>query len=509
VSLIEGKDLEDKDLSVDAEVVIVGSGAGGAVVAKELSEAGIDVVVLEEGPNVPASVYSKFRPTETLRHIGREAATTAVLGLGDTPIITVTAGRALGGSSLLTGGVCFRVPGSIHKKWVDRGFELLSERELDAAFTAVERESSVAPVPEAMRSLSTVKFAQGATKLGLEVKPIPRNTDGCVGYARCNFGCPVGAKMSVDRTYLPKALARGARIYTDVLVEEVVASGGKASGVRGRILGPTSPRGQKKRGRITVRAKTVVLAAGSIHTPLLLMRSGFRSPAVGRHLTLHPNCRVVARFDDEILGWRGALQSAYVDRYEDEGITLIGLFLPPNVLAAGLPGVGKSYADRIGQLKHLAMFGALVHDSDGGRVHRGLGREPLITYRLAKQDKASLIRGMKILCEIFFEAGAKEVYPPVFGMPTLKNMDDVRAEVTEQISGKRMECVTFHPLGTCRISKDPKDGVVDQWGRCHELEGVLVADGSVFPTSIGVNSQLPIMAMATRIAWRLRETLRS
>jgi choline dehydrogenase-like flavoprotein len=508
MTVIEGRKLE-KDLEEHCDVVIVGSGAGGAVMAKELAEAGLDVVVLEEGPHIPGTVYGKLRPTESLRRMGREAGTTAVFGIGDTPLITVMAGRVVGGSSVLTGGVCFRVPSMIHHRWVkERGLTMLSEKDLDAAFCAVERESHVETVPEEMRSLGTQKFVAGAKSLGITMKPLRRNTKDCCGCGRCNFGCPHGAKMSVDVTYLPKAMKAGARVYSDCLAEEITSLGGRARGVRGVILRDDEQGRAVPHRKFYVRAKTVVVAAGSVHTPVLLMKSGFRSRALGKHLTLHPGFRIVARFDDPVYGWRGALQSAYSDHFERDGITLNGLFVPPNVLAAAMPGVGRAFYDRVSQVGHLAIFGGMVHDEGGGRIFRGPGREPVIFYKLSRENKAGMVRGIQILAECFFAGGAREIYLPIFGSEPLRSVNEIASKVTDAIPARRMECVTFHPLGSARMSLDENTGVVDPWGKTHELDGVYVADGSVVPTSIGVNSQLTIMAMATRIAWRLRETFR-
>lgn len=506
----EGRALGPK-LQLDCDVVIVGSGAGGGPMARILAEAGLLVVVLEEGPNIPSEVYGKFRPSETLRHIGREAGTTAVLGLGDTPLITVMQGRAVGGSTIMTGGVCFRVPEMIHDRWVkERGLDMLGVKDLEPAFEAAERESRVETVPEDMRSRSTTKWVEGATKLRIPVKPMRRNTEGCVGHGRCNFGCPIGAKKSVDLAYLPAAVAAGARVYSDCLVEKITTRGGRAVGVRGRLLAGRDGRGSAARvGHFEVRARHVVLAAGTVHTPLLMMRSGFRSPHLGRHMTLHPGFRVVAKFADRLEGWKGALQSVYVDHFEHEGVTLTGLFVPPSVLAAGLPGTGTTFARRIQNLDRLAIFGGIVHDEGGGRVHNVPGREPLLTYRLGAKEKHEMVHGTRILAETFLAAGAEEVYLPIFGAPAMRTMEDVNGALHDQTPAKRMECVTFHPLGTCRIAKRPEDGVVDPWGRSFELENLTVACGSVFPTSIGVNSQLPILAMSTRMAWRLRDELRS
>ena len=499
MTIIEGRGL-GRRMDDHADVVIVGSGAGGAPVAQTLAEAGLEVIVLEEGPHVPGEVYGKLRPTESLRKMGREAGTTAVVPVGDTPLISVMAGRVVGGSSVMTGGVCFRTPGYIHDKWVkEHNLPMLSQKDLEPAFEAVERDSHVETVPEHMRSRSTQRFAEGANKLGVSIKSMRRNTRGCNGCSRCNFGCPHGAKMSVDRTYLPAARRAGARIYSDCLVERIITRGGKTKGVRGRLLGP-------HKGRFEVRANTVVIAAGSLHTPLLLMRSGFKSKALGRHLTLHPAFRCVALFEDQLHGWRGALQSAYSDHFEREGITLNSVFVPPNVLAAGLPGVGSQYAKRVGSIDRLAVFGGQIHDGPSGRIWRTPGREPLITYRMNAADRSAMFRTIEVLAECFLAAGAQEVYLPVFGSPPIRDKAGLRAALS--VKARQVECLTFHPLGTARIAREPRAGAVDPWGRSYELEGLVVVDGSIMPTSIGVNSQLTIMAMAQRIAWRLREDLK-
>lgn len=497
-------------LELSTEVVIIGSGAGGAAIAQILAEAGLEVVVLEEGPYIPQTEYGRFRPTETIRKMGREAGTTPVFSVGDTPVLSVMAGRAVGGSSILTGGVCFRIPGMIHKKWVEeRGLPMLSEAALAPAFDSVERVSHVEEVPVAMRSRSTTRFVDGATRLGIPMKPMRRNTKGCNGCGRCNFGCPHGAKLSVDLTYLPMAQRHGARIYAQCLVERITHAGGRATGVVGRILGPRDEQGrQAPSGTFWIRAKTVIVAAGSLHSPQLLLRSGFRNRSVGRHLTLHPGIRTVARFEDRIEGWRGALQSVYSDHFEEDGITLTGLFVPPNVLAATLPGVGRAFAERIRAIGNIAVFGGLVHDDAGGRVRAGFGREPLLTYRMSPANKVSTVKCARILAEAFLAAGAKEVYLPVFGAPPVTSREELDRILTPTLSAKRIECITFHPLGSCRIAASPDDGVCDPEGRTFELPNVYVADGSVVPSSIGVNSQLTVMAMATRIGWILRERLR-
>ena len=500
--VLEGRTIP-LDFEDSADVVVVGSGAGGAVVAAHLAEAGHAVIVLEQGPHVPQERYGRMRPSETMRHIWREGGMTATIPLGDSPVINVMMGECVGGSSVLTGGVCFRTLGSVLHEWSTKlRLTELSERGMEPYFEDVERAVHVEEVPAAMRSRSTAKFAQGAEALGHPLKPMRRNTKGCHGCGRCNFGCPEDAKMSVDRTYLRRAAAAGARIVSDMDVAQITTTDGRASGVVGRIR--NGPR-RTSLGRFAVHARRVVLAAGAYCTPLLLERSGVgrRSGQVGRNLTLHPSFRMMARFDEPIEGWKGALQSAYSDAYDDEGIIMNSLFVPPGILAGTIPGVGDDQAARAALIPHLAVFGGMVHDDAGGRV-RHVGGARLMTYRMSPKDSAAVSRVLSVTAETFFAAGAREVYLPILGSEPC-DADRFRALNLDAVPRTRLECSSQHPLGTARMGTSPERAVVDPDGASWELPGLYVADGSVVPTSLGVNPQETVMAMATRIAWKMRE----
>ena len=309
--------------------------------------------------------------------------------------------------------------------------------------------------------------------------------------------------MSVDLSYMPRLFAAGGQVFSDCLVTEILHENGRAYGVKGRLLnGPARTKGD----RVEVRAKLVVVACGGLHTPILLKSSGLApyGSQVGRNLTLHPGFRVFARFDEPVRGWEGAMQSAYSDAFEHDAITLMSLFIPASVMAATMPGAGPAHHAKAAQIPHIAMFGAMVHDEGPGVVRRGLGREPFVTYRMSRRDKAAMFRGIRLLAETFFAAGAKEVFLPVLGADAV-DADAYRRFELEKVPGGRIECSSQHPLGSCQMATTASQGGVDPDGRLFDATNVFVCDGSVLPTSLGVNPQLTIMAMATRIAQKLRD----
>ena len=502
-AVIEGA-LQESDLVMSVDVVVVGSGSGGAVIAAELAEAGQEVLVLEEGPYIPSEEHARMRPSQSIRKAWREAAMSAAIGVGDSPVVNVTMGRLVGGSSALTGGVCFRIPDHVLDTWVnEHGLSELSPSAMETFHARVEERLGVTEVPTTLHSRSLQLFTRGAQALDIEVKPTRRNIQDCAGIGQCNFGCPKGAKRSVDRSYLPRAAAHGARVVSDCLAERILVQNGRAVGVTGHLL-----RGRRgsPAGRFTIHARRVVIAAGAWHGPLLLQASGIgrRSKQLGRNLTLHPACRMMARFKEPVHGWRGALQAAFVDAFEAEKLTMVSLFVPPGILAATLPGFGPEHTGRAEQSAHLAVMGGLIHDEGGGVIRKSLGREPFVTYRMSPSDRAALPRLVEVMADTFAAAGAEEIFLPVLGHKPV-TPDELRHLDIASIPARRYECASQHPLGSCRMGNAADNSVVDPNGRCWDTEELYIADGSILPTSLGVNPQVGIMTMATRIALHLRD----
>lgn len=500
--IVIGRELRT-GFTCSVDVCVVGSGSGGAVVAKELAESGLSVCVLEEGGHYTPEEYSDFTLAESTRRMYRDAGATMAIGLGDTPSVQIVSGRVVGGGSVLTGGVCFRAPEHVHLQWCAAGLDELAPKRMEPFYERVEEEIEVTPTPSSLRSASTELFAAGAAKLGATMKPIARNTRDCTGKGRCAVGC--GKKRSVNLTYLPKARAHGAVIYSDCLVERVVIRDGRAVGVRGRVLGG---RRGKPGARFEVHAKAVVVAAGSLHTPLLLRASGLGkgSSALGENLSLHPGFAVGAVSRTRLEGWRGAMQSAYTDHLATAGILLLSMFADPSMIASRMPGIGARHMAYAKRVPDTALFAGLLCDRGRGKVRRGFGREPIITYRMRPEDRENFVRGFCFAAEMALEGGATEVMLPVRGLAPVRSVDELRRIAAHPPAAARFHAISFHPLCTARMGNSPTRDVVAHDGETHEVENLFVADGSVFRSPPGVNAQVPIMASATRIAWALRDS---
>jgi choline dehydrogenase-like flavoprotein len=466
---------------IDADFCVVGAGAGGAVVAAELAEGGARVVLLEQGPLHDADDFTAH-PPEMLARLYRDGGQTTTLG---SPPILLPLGRGVGGTTLVNSGTCFRTPPQVLERWADEFRLELDEETLRPCFERVERSLSVAEVTPELAGANAAVARRGAERLGWSHGYLRRNARGCVGSGVCVFGCPTSAKQHAGITYIPRARAAGARLITGVDVREVVVQGGSARGVLARSFPGHRP--------LEVRAPNVIVACGTIHTPLLLARS--RLPDVssqrGRNLALHPATAAFAVMEEIVDMARGVPQSFYVDEFARDGIMFEGVAGPPAYAAMSLPLSGKAHTRAMADYRRLAQFGLMVSDESRGRVG-SLGGRPLIRYSLCASDLAKFRTGLARLEELFLAAGAREVH-----LPLPAGVHPARARARD------LRLMAFHPLGTARADARASRGVVNGQLAHHGVHGVHVADGSVVPSALGVNPQLTIMSLATRLAFHL------
>ncbi len=476
------------------DVVVVGSGPAGSTVARELAASGADVVVLEAGPRVTPENY----PRSALRSMStqyRAWGASVVLGRAPMPYVQ---GRMVGGGSPINGAICWRMPEDVWREWVERDPALeaaLPFAELLSITDALEDRLGVTPTDAAIAGRKNELMARGADALGLDNRPIRRNVVGCEGLGRCLEGCPKGRKRSVDRTLLEDALADGARLFSQVDVERVrlARPGGRAVGVEGRAASGA---------RVSVDARSaVVLAASAVQTPVLLMRSGLNQGPVGRHFSCHPGVSMAARFAEPVRMWEGATQGHEVTGLRHEGLKFEVLGFGLAVLASRLPGVGAELARGVSELAHWLDWGAAVRAESEGRVRSVAGR-PVVTYTPNARDVRLFRRGLRVLGEMMLAAGAESLHPGVRGFDSVVR-DGAALERLENegpTSPAAFTSAITHMFGTCRMGSDPRRSVVRPDFRHHAAPALYVADSSVFPTNLGVNPQIAIMAMASLCA---------
>ena len=481
------------DIRETCGVVIVGSGAGGATMAAELAEAGIDVVVIEEGGDHPTESFTA-EAGRAVRTLYRDCG--AEIAWGRPPVL-FSQGRCVGGSTVVNGGMSWRTPASVLERWG------LSEAEMAPYFAKVEKRISVAlqdpeTIGEDMRLIKA-----GADAQGWKVIPNLRNQLHCAGSNNCTNGCPTGAKRSMLLTAVPRALGHGARLYADCRVERISTARGAVDGVQARFVRP----GGRPGPRLTVRAPVVVIAGGGVQTPSLIARSGLRSSSgqLGRNLTLHPNAKVIAFFDHEVRGWQGVHQAYQVREFSADGILLTGANVAPALIAMTLPWYSTELGNVMAEYNHMVTAGCLIEDTGTGRVRQVPGLGAHVTYQINDRDAARVVRGVQLAAELMFAAGARSVLLPFAGAPRVRDPAELRDLLARPVDTRSLELFTVHLMGTARMCDDPQRGVTDSYGAFHGVPGLFVADASLFPGPVGVNPMETILALVTRNAERLIE----
>jgi len=494
------------DETIECDVVVVGSGAGGGVVAGELTARGFDVVVLEKGGYYNEADFSQYEG-EMLSRLYEAGG----LLTSEDQSFVILQGSCLGGGTVVNYATSFRTPDSVREQWA-RDFDLPHFRgpEFTSALDAVCQRLQV--TTDAQRpSTRDQTMLRGLEALAWHHAPLPRNVHDCsqgddCGY--CGYGCRRGAKQSTLLTYLQDAHDRGCRIVVDANVRRVTREHGRAVGVEAVVR---YPHGQRP-FTLAVRARAVVVAAGAIHSPALLLRSGITLPALGRHLALHPGAAVFGVMLETVRPWTGTMQAHYSDQFADldagYGFKLETIPVHPSLFALALPWESRQqYADAMAELSHTSLVAVLLRDRDGGQVTVDEDGHPVVSYRLSAYDARHLHRGLVEGARVLEAAGARRIwasharpvaYRPLRSQPAHERW--VESLTRAGYGPNQVQLATFHQMASCRMGSSERTSVVDAHHHVWGVPGLFVADASTFPTSSGVNPMLTIMAMAHRAA---------
>ena len=499
--IYRGEDV-DGDVSLDVDVCIVGSGAGGAVAASVLAAAGRSVVVLEAG-GYHTSAEFNMQEEDCYPLLYQEDGRRATSDLA----IHILQERAVGGTTVVNWTTSFRTPARVLDHWSrQHGVQGLDPEALAPHFDAVEKRLNVLPCdPEFDINPNNRVLRDGCEALGWHHGLISRNVDLCFQSGYCGMGCPVDAKQSMLVTYLPDAVEAGAIVVADCTAEHVSMSGSRVTGVEARVR---TAEGQRA---VTVHSKVTVLSAGALNTPALLLRSGVgnRSGQVGRRTFLHPTIATIALFDERIDPFYGTPQSIYSHEFSEPDSGM-GFFIEaapvhPMLAAIVVPGFGATQRRVMRRLAHVNALIALHQDGfeaeeAGGTVTLPPGRPLAISYDFTPSFWEAAQSAMEAMARIQLAAGAREVYTLHDEPLRIRGERDLAAIRDAPIGPNRVGIFSAHVMGGCAMGARGGSSVVDSQHRQHDADNLYVIDASVFPTSLAVNPQLTIFAMARRAA---------
>ena len=500
-----------RDLQLEADVCIIGTGAGGAFTAATLAQAGLSVLMLEEGGYFTHADFT-MREKDTEPRLYQEGMMRTTADAG----IAILQGRAVGGTTVVNWTTSFRTPEDVVEHWKKKhGVGGFAYGDLVPHYDVIEKRLSIAKVSYGSMNPNNRTLYDGCAKLGWQVDTLKRNVYACLQTGFCHLGCPVNAKRSMLVTMIPDAIDAGAKLVFRARANRLESEGGQIKRVTGMLL---DAEGRTPTGKsITVKAKRFIVSGGAINSPALLLRSGIDGGGlVGNRTFLHPVVASVAIFDEKIEPFHGAPQSAashhFAHRDAEVGFFLEAVPWYPALSATAMPGVGRAHEELMMQAPHHAIHAAICidgfHDDvPGGRVTLRPSGAPLIDYPVVPKLWSAFRFAQKRLAEAQFAAGAKKVMTIHDRAVVMEGKVDEAA-----IDGAAWEIgstpiFTAHQMGGCAMGDDPKASVVRSEDlRHHTIKNLHVVDGSIFPTSLGVNPQESIYGLARLMATRIAAT---
>lgn len=464
------------------DVLVIGSGAGGAPLAALLAEAGRDVCVLEAGGPVEPTTAE-----DALARYYLGGGTTVALG---NSAVAIPVGKALGGTTVVNSGTCLRPSDAVLETW-DGALDAPVFGAVREHLAQVERDIGVGVPPMELLGRSHHLFVRGLEGMGApEPFILPRNAPGCRGSGMCCFGCPTRSKQSTDLSYVPRAEHAGATVKVHT---EALRIRPEPDGVRVTVR----TRGAGKR---ELRCGELVLAGGAFGTVRLIRqnRLGTRWREAGDHMTCHPATKVTAVFPELVHGERGVPQGMGLELPHLPGLTIEGIFTPADALVPLFAAAGNDLRWWLDRHDHLACMGLMITDRGRGTV-RYVGSQPILRYHLDREDVRLMVEGLKFLAEVYLRAGATRVQLPIISQDNeVTSLAELQRLDAASVEPRQLMSAGFHPLGTAGVGR-----VVDTELRLHGAPNVRVCDGSVVPGPPGVNPQLTIMATAHHLADRM------
>ncbi len=498
-SMTKGRDLV-RDVTLDVDAVVVGTGAGGSIAARELARAGLSVVALEEGGHHTSLEFNQ-REEQMLPMLFQEGGGRSTSDLA----IRILQGRGVGGSTVHNTNLCKRTPDQILELWSARyGVTGASPKEMLASFEAIERDLSVTEIPASMRNANNDALRRGIETLGWRGAPMKHNRVGCMQSGFCELGCAYNAKENALKIVIPQAVGSGAQVYADTRALRILVEGGRAVGVQA----VASDADGRPVAMVNVRARAVVLGASAVGSAMLALASGLDDPhaQIGKGLRIHPGAVVAGRFDEPILAHKGIPQSYECTEHlsfeegSDRRIWIIPAFAHPIGTASSFPGFGAPHMRAMRDYTRYSVLTAMLHDETSGEVSAGSDGRPVIRYDMTEADRSQLAKGLVACARILFAAGAKEVTIPAIPPVRLTRARDLDSLDTRFVRPHSIPMTAVHPMGTMRMGDDPRTSVVSSQGAHHSVKGLFVADGSLFPTSLGGPPQISIYAFALHLA---------
>lgn len=479
------------------DAIVIGSGPGGFVAADNLAASGMKVALIEAGPQVTPAAMTAEAPSFLAKHYW-EGGMRLVGGNSTNPAMM---GRCLGGSSVVNSAIMLKLPDWVRNEWIrdDHVGSLVGGAAFDRAFERVFARTRTTPTPMTMLGRRNLLMKEALEAQGIQGKPLPRAVEDCQGCGDCITGCYEGKKQSADRAYADAFLDNGGEVFTCSHVDEVLVEGGKAVGVKGRVIDID---GWRQVGRFTIRAPKVIMAAGVAHTPVILKNSGLTGGGlVGKTLYVHLTGGGVAIMDEIVDPWHGATQGWGAFSDEIRGLKYEALWAAPSLISVNWGGMGREFLESLGDMKRAAVFAVVYKGRVKGRVRRWFGGLPKLEIQMPNDEVQVVARGIKTLVDGFLKIGARWVQTTVHGVPEqIRNTNDSNALLSKRITGHDCHMTFNHMFGSCRMSGDPKRGPVDPSGALRGVRGVWVADSSLFPGPSAVNPQATIMALSDLVS---------